>query len=180
MAFSRREYWSGLPCPLQEIFLTQGLNPGLLHRQAILYRSATREASLVQGKEQIGSRRAKMLPSLFSFQGLTLPPRYPLASPAFRQDPHSGHVTVDTGGMLLGQVHASSSADIAPPQSSLLPTGRGGTFAQKTACEAAEPKPVLGVVGPSFTSEETGSEGHECFPTGVKKKNHETYPTTAT
>ena len=25
--FSRQEYWSGLPCPPPEIFLTQGLNP---------------------------------------------------------------------------------------------------------------------------------------------------------
>ena len=28
---SWQEYWSGLPCPLQRIFLTQGLNPHLLH-----------------------------------------------------------------------------------------------------------------------------------------------------
>ena len=34
--FSRQEYWSRLPCPLQGIFLTEGLNLhllGLLHRQ---------------------------------------------------------------------------------------------------------------------------------------------------
>ena len=31
MGFPRREYWSGLPFLLQEIFPTQGLNPGLLH-----------------------------------------------------------------------------------------------------------------------------------------------------
>ena len=31
MGCSRQEYWSGLPCPLQRIFLTQGLNPHLLH-----------------------------------------------------------------------------------------------------------------------------------------------------
>ena len=30
MGFSRQEYWSGLPSPLQEIFLTQGLNLCLL------------------------------------------------------------------------------------------------------------------------------------------------------
>ena len=30
MGFSRQEYWSGLPCPLQGIFLTQGSNPYLL------------------------------------------------------------------------------------------------------------------------------------------------------
>ena len=37
MGFSRQESWSGLPCPLQGIFLTQGLNPHLfclLHWQA--------------------------------------------------------------------------------------------------------------------------------------------------
>ena len=28
--FSRQEYWSGLPCPLQVIILTQESNPGLL------------------------------------------------------------------------------------------------------------------------------------------------------
>ena len=31
MGFSSKEYWSGLPCPPPGIFLTQGLNPGLLH-----------------------------------------------------------------------------------------------------------------------------------------------------
>ena len=30
MGFYRQEYWSGLPCPLQGIFLTQGWNPCLL------------------------------------------------------------------------------------------------------------------------------------------------------
>ena len=37
MGFSRQEYWSGLPCSPQGIFLTQGLNPCflcLLHWQA--------------------------------------------------------------------------------------------------------------------------------------------------
>ena len=37
MRFSKQEYWSGLPCPLQGIFLTQGLNPGLPHCRWILY-----------------------------------------------------------------------------------------------------------------------------------------------
>ena len=31
MEFSRQEYWSGLPFPLQGTFPTQGLNPGLPH-----------------------------------------------------------------------------------------------------------------------------------------------------
>ena len=34
MGFSRQEYWSGLPFPALGIFLTQGLNPHLLHWQA--------------------------------------------------------------------------------------------------------------------------------------------------
>ena len=38
MGFSRQKYWSGLPSLLQGIFLTQGLNPGLLHCRQILYR----------------------------------------------------------------------------------------------------------------------------------------------
>ena len=35
--FSRQEYLSGLPCPPQWIFPTQGSNPGLLHCRQILY-----------------------------------------------------------------------------------------------------------------------------------------------
>ena len=34
LGFSRQKYWSGLPCPLQEIFQTQGSNQHLLHWQA--------------------------------------------------------------------------------------------------------------------------------------------------
>ena len=37
MGFSRQEYWSGLPFLLQGIFLTQGLNLGLLHCRQIPY-----------------------------------------------------------------------------------------------------------------------------------------------
>ena len=36
MGFSRQEYWSGLPCPEGQIFLTQGSNLGLLHCRQIL------------------------------------------------------------------------------------------------------------------------------------------------
>ena len=49
LEFSRQEYWSGLPCPPQGIFLTQGLNLHLLHLhncRQILYHWATREARL--------------------------------------------------------------------------------------------------------------------------------------
>ena len=37
MEFPRQEHWSGLPFPSQGIFLTQGLNVGLLHCGWILY-----------------------------------------------------------------------------------------------------------------------------------------------
>ena len=37
MEFSKQEYWSGQPFPFQEIFLSQGLKPGLLHCRHILY-----------------------------------------------------------------------------------------------------------------------------------------------
>ena len=37
MGLSRKEYWSGLSFPLQEIFPTQGLNPGPLHCRQTLY-----------------------------------------------------------------------------------------------------------------------------------------------
>ena len=36
MEFSRQEYWSGLPFPLQGIFPTQESNPGLLLCRQIL------------------------------------------------------------------------------------------------------------------------------------------------
>ena len=37
LGFSRQEYWSGLPCLLQGIFPTQGLNLNLLHCRCFLY-----------------------------------------------------------------------------------------------------------------------------------------------
>ena len=37
MEFSKQEHWSGLPFPSPGIFLTQGLNSGLLHCRQILY-----------------------------------------------------------------------------------------------------------------------------------------------
>ena len=50
MGSSRQEYWSGLPCPPQGIFPTQGWNPRLLqllHCRRILYPWATGEAPLM-------------------------------------------------------------------------------------------------------------------------------------
>ena len=38
MGFSRQECWSGVPCPPQGSFPSQGSNPGLLHCRQILYR----------------------------------------------------------------------------------------------------------------------------------------------
>ena len=37
MGFSREEHWSGLPFPLQGIFLTPGSNMGLLHCRQMIY-----------------------------------------------------------------------------------------------------------------------------------------------
>ena len=37
MGFPRQKYWNGLHFLLQGIFLTQGLNPGLLHCRQMLY-----------------------------------------------------------------------------------------------------------------------------------------------
>ena len=44
MGISRQEYWSGCHFLLQGIFLTQGLNPSLLHCRQILYHCTTKEA----------------------------------------------------------------------------------------------------------------------------------------
>lgn len=60
-------------------------------------------------------------------------------------------------------------------------TGQGGPVARRTACQAAEPKPALGVVGPDFASEEIEvQKGQEGFPTVGEKKNHEIYPAKVT
>ena len=45
MEFSRQEYWSGLSCPFQGIFPTQGLNPDLLHLPALAVRYFTTSAT---------------------------------------------------------------------------------------------------------------------------------------
>ena len=44
MGSSRQEDWSGLPCPPQGIFLTQGPNRSLLRCRRILYHGAAGEA----------------------------------------------------------------------------------------------------------------------------------------
>ena len=49
MGFSRQEHWSGLPCRLQGIFPTWGLNPHplcFLHCRQILYPLSTGEEAL--------------------------------------------------------------------------------------------------------------------------------------
>ena len=47
MEFSRQEYWSELPFPIQGIFLTQGPNPHLLHLPALADMFLTTSAKLV-------------------------------------------------------------------------------------------------------------------------------------
>ena len=44
MVFSRQEYWSELPFPSPEIFLTQGLNMGLLNCRQVLYHMSHQES----------------------------------------------------------------------------------------------------------------------------------------
>ena len=46
MEFSRQEYWSGLPFPLQVIFPTQGLNPGLPHCRWIFFNCLNHQGGL--------------------------------------------------------------------------------------------------------------------------------------
>src|SRR5574337_648141 len=50
MGFSRQEDWSGLPFLLQEIFPTQGLNPGLPHCRQMLYRLSHQGSSSWRGE----------------------------------------------------------------------------------------------------------------------------------
>ena len=45
MEFSSQKYWSRLPFTFQEIFPTQGSNPGLLHCRQILYHLSHQESS---------------------------------------------------------------------------------------------------------------------------------------
>ena len=49
MGFSRQEYWSGLPFPSPENFLTQGSNPGLLHCRQMLYHLSYQGSSQLYG-----------------------------------------------------------------------------------------------------------------------------------
>jgi len=54
MAFSRQEYWSGLPFPSPGDLPTQGLNPGLPHCRQMLYcLSLTRE--VIWGQTILGA-----------------------------------------------------------------------------------------------------------------------------
>ena len=49
MEFSRQEYWGEFHCLLQGIFLTQGLNPSLLHCRQTLNRLSHKEGAADQG-----------------------------------------------------------------------------------------------------------------------------------
>ena len=70
MGFSRQEYWSGLHFLLQGIFLTQGLNPGLLHHRNILKHLSHQGRLDSQGLSPLGltgliSLLSKELPRVF-------------------------------------------------------------------------------------------------------------------
>ena len=52
MGFSRQEYWSGLPFPSPEIFLTQGLNLGLLHCRQTLYRLSQQGSGMIMAQNR--------------------------------------------------------------------------------------------------------------------------------
>ena len=60
MGFSRQEYWSGLPFPSPWNFLSQGLNPGLLHYRQTLYH-------LSHQLKQKPSPKTKRIKPFFSF-----------------------------------------------------------------------------------------------------------------
>ena len=58
MGFSRQQYWSGLPCPLQGIFPTHVSNPGLLHFRQILYHLSHQGN---QGQEEVSEKEPAKL-----------------------------------------------------------------------------------------------------------------------
>ena len=67
MGFSRQEYWSGLPFPLQGIFLTQELNPCLLHWQADSLPLSHQGRPLLGLREEIFFRYTLQLPDFLYF-----------------------------------------------------------------------------------------------------------------
>ena len=88
MGFSRQEYWMGHHSLVLGIFLTRGLNPGLLHCRWILYH-VTREARLETYWEaifQVTSPKPRSLESPSSPMSEVLQtPSHALAC-AFRQE----------------------------------------------------------------------------------------------
>ena len=64
---SRQEYWSGLPCPPQGIFPTQGSNTGFPHCRWILY-CLSHQGSLMKtiGSQVVFSFGAQAAPSWLS------------------------------------------------------------------------------------------------------------------
>lgn len=146
-------------------------------------------ASLVQAQELRG--RAKILPFHLLIPAgrlcsdhspghatplLVLVPLSNRTPPTARRRKHG---TLDAEGMLC-QVHVSfphrsySAAVIFPPG-----TGWGGTILHKTAYWAQELRPILDVVGPNLTKEDTCSEGSRVFSYQREKerKGHKTCPT---
>ena len=93
--------------------------------------------------DQTRNRRARTPPFPLLIPGAHTPHCCPLASPAFRQDAHSGLSLWTREGCCCARSMPP------PPQTSLRSrlssgSGQGGTVAHKMACQAAEPKPALG------------------------------------
>ena len=68
MGFSKQEYWSGLLFPSQRIFLTQGLNPGLLHCRQFLYCQSYREVPVSSRNMSLHQNCLAELFTIVSFQ----------------------------------------------------------------------------------------------------------------
>ena len=64
IGFSRHEYWSGLPFLSWEIFLTQGLNLGLLHCRQTFYCLSVRMEKQNKIKLLFGVRSSALIPVL--------------------------------------------------------------------------------------------------------------------
>ena len=83
MEFSRQEYWSGSPFPSQGIFLTQELNPHLLHplhRQVDslpLEPPGKARCVKVETCKYIGICTPMLIGALFTTAKRWMPPKYP-------------------------------------------------------------------------------------------------------
>ena len=81
MAFSRQEYWSGLPFPSPAYFPTQGSNLGLLHCRQILYQLSYSD---VHGGGGWGARVAELgVTALGCVGGCTEARSHPTCAPVY-------------------------------------------------------------------------------------------------